>query len=941
MEERFRKKPDIIDVGQRPRRRLYIWVVVGLGILLLLSSRILSIYLSALWFGSMGYSSVYWTIFKLKAGLFIGFALSTAILLSATFWLFQKLFGAAAFENRTIILNNQPFQFSPARVIRPVGWAVAGLVGLIYGFAMKDEWRVFSLFFHQPAATTPDPILGRSLGFYLFSLPFYNSVSSWLTGVMFIILIAALAYSLLGLPQTVLKPSVRWSSGAAFRGVCFALALFLIVLSWRVYLSRFPLLWEDHPIFSGVTYTEAHFTLPALLIVSVALVVASLVLMVNAFVVRRVSLVVIALAIPLGAYLLGVVAVPSYVQSFVVKPNELDRETPYITNNIEWTRRAFAIENLELRDFEADPTTAAVDPTTNKATLQNIRLWDWQALKDTLKQIQAIRTYYDFSDVDVDRYAISSQTHQMMIAPREIDDDKLPGRNWINERLIYTHGYGVTMNTSNGFTPEGLPEFVLSNMPIESSGPEIKVTRPQIYFGELTDRPVYVKTKQKEFDFPQGESNVTTTYEGAGGIKIGGTFRRMLLAWAVGDLSKLPFSDDVTSESRLLINRNIRSIVDGVAPFLIYDKDPYIVVSKDGRLYWIIDAFTESSSYPYSTHHIVGDNSVNYIRNSVKVVIDAYNGSVDFYIFDQQDPIIKAYRGVFPNLFKDNSEMPADIRTHIRYPETLIRAQAEVYGLYHTQSPKVFFQREDVWNVAQQVILNAEGKKVPQPMDPYYVLMQLPGEQQPNEFVLILPFTPSNRNNMIGWMAGRSDGENYGKLLVYNFPKSRLIDGPVQIEARIDQNAQLSGQFTLWNQQGSRVIRGHLLVIPIGRSLLFVEPIYLQAVQSPMPELRVVVLATQDKLAYGQTFSEAMTNLFGEAGKASEEQKPQPGTEQKPAESTAQTPTATVQQLVIKALQEFEDYQRLTSQGKLSEAGQKLEQHKKTLEELRKLAPKQ
>jgi uncharacterized membrane protein (UPF0182 family) len=941
MAERFGKKTDIIDVGQRPRRRLFVWVLVGLGIFLLLSSRVLSIYLSALWFGSMGYSSVYWTIFKLKAGLFVGFALSTAILLSATFWLFQKLFGAAAFESRTILLNNQPFQFSPAKVIRPLGWVVAGLVGLVYGFAMKDEWRVFSLFFHQPAAPAADPIMGKSLGFYLFSLPFYNSVSSWLTGVTFIILIAALAYSLLGLPQTVLKPSVRWSSGAAFRGVCCALALFLIVLSWRVYLSRFPLLWEDHPIFSGVTYTEAHYTIPALLVVSVALVIAALILLVNAFFVRRFSLVVIAIAIPLAAYLGGVVAVPSYVQSFVVKPNELDRESPYITNNIEWTRRAFALENLELRDFEADATTAAVDPAANKDTLQNIRLWDWQALKDTLKQIQAIRTYYDFSDVDVDRYTSSSQTHQMMIAPREIDDDKLPGKNWINERLIYTHGYGVTMNTSNGFTPEGLPQFVLSNMPVESSAPEIKITRPQIYFGELTDRHVYVKTKQKEFDYPQGDSNTYTTYDGTGGIQVGGTLRRMLLAWSVGDLSKLPFSDDVTSDSRLLINRNIRSIVDGVAPFLIYDKDPYIVVSNDGRLYWIIDAFTESSSFPYSTHHIVGDNSVNYIRNSVKVVIDAYNGSVNFYIFDKHDPIITAYRSVFPGLFKDNAEMPADIRSHIRYPETLIRAQAEVYGLYHTQNPKVFFQREDVWNVAQQLTLSPEGKKIAQPMDPYFVLMQLPGEQQRNEFVLILPFTPSNRNNMIGWMAGRSDGDNYGKLLVYNFPKSRLIDGPVQIEARIDQNAQLSGQFTLWNQQGSRVIRGHLLVIPIGKSLLFVEPIYLQAVQSPMPELRIVVLATQDKLAYGQTFAEAMTNLFGEAGKAPEEQKPQSGAEQKPTESTAQPSTATVQQLVIKALQEFEDYQRLTSQGKLSEAGQKLEQHKKTLEELRKLAPKQ
>ena len=941
MTERFNKNPDIIDVGQRPRRRRFVWILVALGILLLFSSRALSIYLSALWFGSMGYSSVYWQIFKFKAGLFVGFALTTAIILSATFWLFQKLFGAAAFESRTILLNNQPFQFSPARVIRPLGWVVAALVGLVCGFAMKDEWRVFSLFFHQPAAEGRDPIFGKPLGFYLFSLPFYNSVSSWLTGVMFIILIAALAYSLLGLPQTVLKPSVRWSSGAAFRGVCCALALFLLVLSWRVYLSRFPLLWEDHTIFSGVTYTEAHYTLPALLIICVALVIAALILIVNAFFVRRFSLVVIALAIPLATYLGGVVAVPSYVQSFVVKPNEIDRETPYITNNVEWTRRAFALENLELRDFEAEASTAAVDPAANKDTLQNIRLWDWQALKDTLKQIQAIRTYYDFSDVDVDRYTSGSQTHQMMIAPREIDDDKLPGRNWINEQLIYTHGYGVTMNTSNGFTPEGLPQFVLSNMPVESSGPEIKVTRPQIYFGELTNRHVYVKTKQNEFDYPQGETNTYTTYEGTGGIQVGGALRKMLLAWAVGDLSKLPFSDAVTSESRLLINRNIRSIVDGVAPFLIYDKDPYIVVSNDGRLYWMIDAFTESSSYPYSTHHMVGDNSVNYIRNSVKVVIDAYNGSVNFYIFDKQDPIIAAYRSVFPGLFKDNAEMPADIRSHIRYPETLIRAQAEVYGLYHTQNPKVFFQREDVWNVAQQLTTNDQGKKVSQPMDPYFVLMQLPGEQQRNEFVLILPFTPSNRNNMIGWMAGRSDGDNYGKLLVYNFPKSRLIDGPVQIEARIDQNAQLSSQFTLWNQQGSRVIRGHLLVIPIGKSLLFVEPIYLQAVQSPMPELRIVVLATQDKLGYGQTFSEAMTNLFGEASKAPEEQKTQPGTEQKPVESTAQPSTATVQQLVIKALQEFEDYQRLTSQGKLSEAGQKLEQHKKTLEELRKLAPKE
>ena len=371
-----------------------------------------------------------------------------------------------------------------------------------------------------------------------------------------------------------------------------------------------------------------------------------------------------------------------------------------------------------------------------------------------------------------------------------------------------------------------------------------------------------------------------------------------------------------------------------IAPFLQFDDDPYAVVS-DGRLFWISDAYTVSGKYPYSTPAVAG---INYIRNAVKIVIDAYHGTTIFYVFDNQDPVVAAYRRIFPALFREANEMPADLREHVRYPETLVRAQGEVYSLYHTQNPKVFFQREDVWSVAQQVTLDREGKRQGAPIDPYFVLMQLPGEQQKNEFVLILPFTPANRNNMIGWMAGRSDGENYGKLLVYNFPESRVIDGPVQIEARIDQNAQLSGQFTLWNQQGSRVIRGHLLVIPIGRSLLFVEPIYLQSVSSPMPELRLVVLATQEKLGYGPTFADAMNNLFGEAATAAPAAQPTPSAPgAAPAPAPSATPTQDLQQLVNRAIQEFEDYQRLTSQGKLGEAGQKLEQHKRTLEEIRRL----
>ena len=948
--ERFPPKATVIDVGPKKPRRWRVWVGIAFLILLFSFSRIIAIYLSALWFGSLGFSDVYWYIFKLKILLFFLFTILTAILLQTTFWLFQKLFGAAAFESRTIILNNQPFQFSPARVIRPLAWLISIVVGLVYGLALKDSWQKFALYLHQPQTSLADPIFGKSLGFYLFALPVYDSISSWLTGVTFIILIAAVAYSLLGLPQKVLKPTVGWSSGAAFRAVCVALALFMIVLAWRTYLSRFPALWEDHQIFSGVTYTEAHYSLPALFLVAIALIVGAIASLINAFTVRRFTLLLGAIVLPVAVYIVGVVLIPSYVQSFVVKPNEIDRETPFITHNIEWTRRGFGLDQVQQKEFGAETSLEALDLPNNQETIENIRLWDWKALQDTLKQIQTIRTYYDFPDVDVDRYSSGGKTRQMMVAAREINDDRLPptSRNWINERLVYTHGYGVTMNTANGFTKEGMPQFVLSNMPIESTVPEVKITRPEIYFGQLTDRYVYVKTRQKEFDYPQGDASSTsgystTTYQGTGGIQLGGRVRRMLLAWAIGDLTKLPFNDDITSESRLLINRNIRELVNGVAPFLVYDRDPYIVVSAEGRLFWMIDAFTQSSTFPYSSHHQVGDKTVNYIRNSVKVLLDAYNGTVHFYVFDREDPLINAYRAVFPSLFRDGNEMPADLRAHIRYPETLIRAQGEVYGLYHTQNPKVFFQREDVWSVAQQVALDEQSKKTTQPIDPYYVLMQLPGEQKKSEFVLILPFTPANRNNMIGWMAGRCDPENYGKLLVYNFPASRLIDGPLQIEARIDQDATLSGQFTLWNQQGSRVLRGHLLVIPIGRSLLYVEPIYLQAQQSPMPELRLVVLATHEKLGYGPTFADAMAAGFGDVAKPAAEkpsETPQAPTEGQPAPSPSSTPSQTLQQLVNRAIQEFDDYQRLTSQGKLGEAGQKLEQHKRTLEEIRRLAGK-
>jgi uncharacterized membrane protein (UPF0182 family) len=596
------------------------------------------------------------------------------------------------------------------------------------------------------------------------------------------------------------------------------------------------------------------------------------------------------------------------------------------------------------REFAADTSVEAADAANNQATLQNIRLWDWHALQDTLRQIQEIRTYYDFPDIDIDRYDIGGTTREVMLAARELNVDKLPesSRNWINDKLIYTHGYGITMNPVNGFTPEGLPTLMLSNMPVQSTVRGLTVTRPEIYFGELTDTDVYVKTRQKEFNYPQGASNSLTSYEGNGGIALGGFLRRITIALDRDDLAKIPFSDDVNKDSRLLMRRNIRDRVQTLAPFLTYDPDPYIVLGDDGRLSWIMDAFTVSDNYPYSTSFHLDNNPINYMRNSVKVVIDAYDGTTAFYVFDTDDPIIAAYRRIFPSLFRDASTMPSGLRKHVRYPELLLKLQAEVYGLYHMTDPQAFYNRDDLWTVATEVGMGEGGQQVTQEMQPNFVLMKLPGETD-EEFAEILPFTPASRNNLIGWIAGRSDGEHYGTSVVYNFPKTKLVDGPLQVEARIDQNAQLSGQLTLWNQQGSHVRRGALLVIPTGRALLYAEPIYLQAERSPMPELRLVVLALQDRLAYGPTFESAMAALFGGAASsltapanASSSATSVPAEQPRSATASGASSQAApdLNALIAEAARDLADYQRLTAEGKLGEAGQKLEELKHVLDKL-------
>jgi uncharacterized protein len=920
---------------QSGRRRRRLFVIAGILFVVLVVARTgLSDWVDLLWFESLGYGAVFWKTLGLQAGVFAVFAIVTFLLLYGVFFALRRLHQADLPSAHAIVIAGQRVSFSVAPALRLISWLVSAAIALFAGIVMMAEWPTLALLWYAPHAdrNVLDPIFGRPLNFFLFTLPAWQLINSWLLTLAVASCAAAVLFLIITSGSRTFE-NRRFSIGPSpWRGLSLTGAFLLLVLAMVVYIDRFQQLLEHHTLFDGINYTDAHVTIYGLMIVSAALLIGAVIAAVN--VVRGAGFIwMVAAVLPAALCYVVLAIVGWYVGTFMVNPNQLVRERPYIAHNIELTRKAYGLDRFAQSEFPAETTVDAADPDHNQTTLQNIRLWDWHALQDTLRQVQEIRTYYDFPDIDIDRYNLNGTTRQVMLAQRELNIQKLPvsSRNWINEKLIYTHGYGVTMNPVNGFTTEGLPVLLLSNMPVQSTVPGLNVTRPEIYFGELTDTDIYVKTRQREFDYPQGQSNNLTSYQGTGGIALGGFARRVAISADLGDLGTLPFSDDVNSESRLLMYRNIRERVAKLAPFLVLDHDPYVVVGDDGRLSWMMDAFTISNSYPYSTHYDLGDNAINYMRNSVKVVIDAYNGTTAFFVFDTEDPVLAAYRRIFPQLFKDAATMPTDLRRHVRYPEALLNLQSEVYGLYHMTNPEVFFNREDLWTVATETNTDANGQQTVQEMLPNFVLMKLPGGTT-EEFVEILPFTPANRNNLIGWIAARCDGANYGTAVVYDFPKTRLIDGPQQIEARIDQNAQLSGQLTLWNQQGSHVVRGSLLVIPSGRALLYAEPIYLQAQQSPMPELRLVVLALQDKLAYGTTFQAALASLFGgEASSLNAAAVPQATTA--PAPNSTQLATD-INALIAEANKDFQDYQRLTAAGRLAEAGQKLDSLRSVLSRL-------
>ena len=917
------------------RRRFFLVIAVVAGIYFG-SRAALSYYVDVLWFASLGYRDVFWKTLSLQWGIFAACAAATFLILYGSFLALKRAHLPDLPDGHTILIGGQPVKLPVEPVLRLIAIGISLAIAAASGAAMMEEWPTLALLWYaRPTPSVQDPIFGKSLNFFLFALPAWQLILGWVLTLAVILCGLAVFFILITGGARVLSGSLSRSVTLPWRGLSITFAFLLLIFALRVYLARFELLLGDHTIFGGVTYTDAHVTITGLLVVCAAFVLGAVIAAVNAVRMPRGRWLVAAI-LPAAVCYVAVQGIAWYVSSFIVKPNELVREKTYIAYNTDLTRRAYGLNQVMQREFPAETTVEAADPASNQATLQNIRLWDWHALQDTLRQIQEIRTYYDFPDIDIDRYEINGANREVMLATRELSIDKLPesSRNWINEKLIYTHGYGITMNPVNGFTPEGLPTLILSNMPVQSTVPGLSVTRPEVYFGELTDSDVYVNTRQKEFNYPQGQTNNLTSYEGNGGILLGGFLRRMVIAIDRGDLAKLPFSDDVNKDSRLLMRRNVRDRVTALAPFLTYDPDPYIVLGDDGRLSWIMDAFTISDSYPYSTHYPLNNNLINYMRNSVKVVVDAYDGTTTFYVFDPGDPIIAGYRAIFPSLFKDASAMPAGLRKHVRYPEMLLKLQAEVYGLYHMTDPETFYNREDLWTVATEVGLSEGGQQTTQTMQPNFVLMKLPGESG-EEFVEILPFTPANRNNLIGWIAGRSDGAHYGTSVVYNFPKTKLVDGPLQIEARIDQNAQLSGQLTLWNQQGSHVRRGALLVIPTGRALLYAEPIYLQAERSPMPELRLVVLALQDRLAYGPTFESAMASLFGGAVSSLSNASVPAESNPKSAASAGKLQSGPdLNGLIAEAAKDLADYQRLTAEGKLGEAGQKLEELKLALDKL-------
>ncbi|MET4328047.1 uncharacterized membrane protein (UPF0182 family) [Bradyrhizobium sp. i1.15.2] len=837
-------------------------VVIGICLVLLaLASDLL---VGWLWFASIGYLQVFWTTIGAEAVVFLAVWIGTTVILWLNGWLAlrsarQRPTQFVAAPSWSAAGNAPPDLLVLARDRLSWPWLITGvaaLLALLVAAAQAGNWGVFLRFVYQVPYGADDPLYNKDIGFYLFSLPAYILIKNWMILALVLSgLFAAAIYWVHGdIEYDVHRRSISPTAiahGSALLGFLFA------VKAWSCVLDRYLLLYGDNSVVVGASYTDVHVGLPALWLMIGLSIIAALTAWANIRV-RTYRLPAVAIVlVSAGTFVLSGV-VPGLFRQFFVKPSELELEKPYIEHNIALTRQAYNLDQIAARPFTAEQKLTPGALEANKATIENIRLWDWLPLSDTYAQLQEIRTYYKFHDLDVDRYWLDGSYQSVMLSARELRSSLLPpnAQTWVNRHVLFTHGNGAVMSPVTRKSAEGLPIFYLRNIPpVADVGP--RIDEPRIYFGEQTDDYVVVKSSIPEFDYPKGKENAYAAYGGTGGISIGAMATRMLFAYYFNDPNLL-LSGYITIDSRIMIRRNIKERVSTIAPFLRLDHDPYLVVSS-GRMFWMQDAYTTNAYFPYAEPAQGLD--LNYIRNSVKVVIDAYNGTVDFYLIDSGDPIAATYQRIFPNLFKPFTTMPPDLRKHVRYPEDLFMIQARLYQAYHMEAADVFYNREDLWQFPRQP--GGDGIST---MTPYYIIMRLPGEPQA-EFFLMLPMVPSRRDNMIAWLAARCDAPDYGKLIVYEFPKEKLVYGPFQIEARINQNTEISQQLTLWNQMGSRVIRGaNLLAIPIENSILYVSPLYLRAQQGHLPELKRVIAAYGEHVVMKETLDEALSALFIEPG---------------------------------------------------------------------------
>ena len=825
------------------------WLFILLGIVTvgsMFAEKIIGFYFNWIWFAHHEFDSVFWTIVFSQWG----FGLVAGVLFfTFTCFPLKRMYDHSS--HIPVLLSDSVRRELPlldliASNLRKLMFFGPLVLAVMTGLIIGQKWEIVQLYAKAVPFGSADPIFGNDYSFYLFTLPFLNLGKSILweafvvlgigTGIIFFLK----QFIYLGPNGIVMQVEAR-------RPLSSLVFYFLILMAMEFHLQRYDLLLEGNGVVTGIGFADYYGQLPILNTMSwLSLAGAGLSFFIATG--RGVKKVVLALT-GIGVIYFAGSFYPKILQNFVVNPNELIKETPFIEHTIAGSLKAYGLDTTESKRLTGAESLNAESIQANSLTIENIRLWDQEPLLDTLGQIQEIRTYYQFNSVDNDRYTIDGKYRQTLLSPRELQSENLPNRTWINEHLTFTHGYGVSLSPVNQITPQGMPVLFIKDIPPQSNV-DLKVEQPEIYFGELSNDHVFVNTGTKEFDYPEGEKNVYKNYEGSGGFPVDSFIRKLLLAARFKTL-KILFSQDIKSESRVLMYRNITERVLQVVPFLRLDSDPYLVVTE-GKMKWIYDAYTVSDQFPYSqTIPRFG----NYVRNSVKIVIDAYEGSMQFYITDPNDPVILTWKNIFPKLFKDLSEMPEDLRSHIRYPSDLFTIQAFIYATYHMKTPQVFYNKEDQWEIPE-----IDNKM----MEPYYTIMKLPGNTK-EEYILMLPFTPRGKSNLSAWMVAQSDGENYGQLVAYTFPKQKLIYGPNQIVARINQDAEVSRQISLWDQRGSKVIQGTMLVIPIEESLIYVRPLYLKADAGKIPELKRVIVGYEDRIAMESTLEKALAEIFGES----------------------------------------------------------------------------